>query len=507
VKKDAAPGCEAAPSRRPEKYGGDQERLRENEDEQQDECDPVEQARVVGPKGSSREKAESVLRAQRLTFPLLLAVVVAMMPSATVLRADDFNQDRLHDGQDAYAAKRYAEAIDQFRIAAFGSLDRPPLLSECLVRLALAEAAANKSADAGATLERFIEVERRFQSYAKANLQPEIRSSFQALLLARVPQATILSMPSLAGLIETNEQKVAKLPPESRQKALEAEARREPSNPIWPTDLAALALERGDTKDAEKWATKALSLQPANAEALALRARSRFAQRRYADALADLSALPADAFERRPELYAEMFVCLVEARRFDDAAAIAGRIPETAATRPDVAKARTDLAAEQRRTGSAPKAAVAPASTSAGGAASDSSRKAAAPAAAPAAPPDPARSKAALEESRRLVLVSRAGDAEKLLNEAIKNDPGNRELRLALLEATCLDRSYPAGAAQVPLVKPFAENEAPAMFYAAVVLYETGRVDEARAYMKLAMPRVSGPLVDEYSKKILGTTQ
>ena len=35
-------------------------------------------------------------------------------------------------------------------------------------------------------------------------------------------------------------------------------------------------------------------------------------------------------------------------------------------------------------------------------------------------------------------------------------------------------------------------------------VYETGKVDEARGYLKRAMPRVSGPLVDEYSRKILG---
>ncbi|HKD17570.1 MAG TPA: hypothetical protein VKG23_06845, partial [Thermoanaerobaculia bacterium] len=160
-----------------------------------------------------------MVRAQGRTLSFLLAVLAGMMSSVAALRADDFNEDRLRDGQDAYAAKRYADAIDQFRIAAFGSLDHPPVLSESLVRLALAETAANKSSDAGATLERFIEVERRFPSYAKANLQPEIRSAFQTLLLARVPQATILSVPSLAGLIETNEQKIAKLPPESRRKA------------------------------------------------------------------------------------------------------------------------------------------------------------------------------------------------------------------------------------------------------------------------------------------------
>ena len=97
----------------------------------------------------------------------------------------------------------------------------------------------------------------------------------------------------------------------------------------------------------------------------------------------------------------------------------------------------------------------------------------------------------------------KAGDAEKALSEALKTDPGNRDLRLALLEATCLSRSYQKGAAQIALLAPFNEAEAAPMFYAAVVLYETGHGSEARGYLERALPRVSGPLVDEYSKKIL----
>ena len=90
------------------------------------------------------------------------------------------------------------------------------------MRLALAQAAADKTADTRVTLDRFVEVERRFPSFAQANLQPEVRSAFKTLLLARIPQATILGVPSLSGLIETEEQKIAKLPPAERRKALEA---------------------------------------------------------------------------------------------------------------------------------------------------------------------------------------------------------------------------------------------------------------------------------------------
>jgi hypothetical protein len=104
-----------------------------------------------------------------------------------------------------------------------------------------------------------------------------------------------------------------------------------------------------------------------------------------------------------------------------------------------------------------------------------------------------------------MISSGRATDAQRALSEALTADPDNRELRLALLEAACLSRAYSEGAAQVTLVTPFVESEAPSMFYAAVVLYETGKTDEARGYMRRAMPRVTGPLVDEYSKKILGS--
>jgi protein involved in temperature-dependent protein secretion len=115
-----------------------------------------------------------------------------------------------------------------------------------------------------------------------------------------------------------------------------------------------------------------------------------------------------------------------------------------------------------------------------------------------------AASRAALAESRRLVLAGKAAEAERTLNDALRADPGNRDLRLALLEAACLNRSYKAAVAQLSLVEPLGDNEGPSLFYAAVALYETGHSKEARSYLGRAMPNVSGLLVDEYSTKILG---
>ena len=430
-----------------------------------------------------------------------------MMSLLGAARADEFNDERLRSGQDAYAARHYGEAIDQFRIAAFGTLDKPVVLNECLVRLALAQAAAEKTADTRATLDRFVEIERRFPSFAQANLQPEVRSAFKTLLLARITQATILGVPSLAGLIETEEQKIAKLPPPAeRRRALEAAAKREPGNVRWMVALSRDFLERGDPKEADRWATKALAAQPDDADALALRARARVARAEYADALKDLAALSQDERASRPELYADNFVSLVEVRNFDAAAEMSPRIPESQAGRSDVVRAKAKLAAEQQQRASqaaaaAPKSAPRPAPT-----VPAATVPAAAAAVKPTAVPVDlaAQSKRALDESRRLVAAGKSAEAERLLSVAVKADPGNRDLRLELLEAACLNRSYQNAVAQIALVKPIADSEAPSLFYAAVALYETGKTDEARMYLQRAMPRVSGALVDEYAKKILG---
>jgi tetratricopeptide (TPR) repeat protein len=439
---------------------------------------------------------------------ILLALGSVAVSGALSAGADDpaeFNQARLEAGDNLFIEKRYLEAIDQFRIAAFGSLAQPSKLEECLIRLALSQNAASRPADADATISRFMDVERRFPSYPPKGLPPELQAEFRSLLLKRVTPSSLQSVPSLANLVETEDQKIAKLPPAERRKALEASAQRDPSSVTWPLALARDAVARSDWKDAEKWADKALSIDQYNQEAAGLRARARVQRGELALARSDLSVLTPSEFDKHPELYADRLVVFVDAGDWTAAEAASPRVPQSQAARADVVKAQQKLAADRQRRATAPPPAQAPAPApppaSGSSPASQSARPA--PAADPAAVA--ARSKDVLAQSRRMISAGRAGDAQKALSEALTLDPDNRELRLALLEAACLSRAYSEGAAQVTLVTPFVESEAPSMFYAAVVLYETGKTDEARGYLRRAMPRVAGPLVDEYSKKILGT--
>jgi hypothetical protein len=453
---------------------------------------------------------------------VVLLIGLVMMLLVAHGQAEDFYESRLSAGQEAYRQKRVLEALDQFRIAAFGFINTPTLLSESLARLALAQAAAGRSADVDATLSRFLDVERRFAPYAQIKLEPEIRAEFQALLLKRLSPATLQSVPGLAGLVETEEQKIAKLPSRDRRKALETALRREPGNVAWPLGLARESAQRQDHKDVLRWTGKALQLASGNAEALALQAHARAALRECAKALADLKALPQGELGARPELRADRFACLVESKDWTGAEAALKLVPGDLMGRSDVAQAEQKLAAERQRrnreiaasTQAAAKspptspskppartAGVAPAKTlSAASEASPAEKN-------PAGDSPPRLSERiseTLAESRRLVQGRKSSEAAKILLEALRSEPNNRELRLALLEASCLSGAWSRGTEQIPMVTPFAQQEALPMFYAAVVLYETGRAEEARGYMERALPRVSGPFVDEYAKKILG---
>jgi hypothetical protein len=209
------------------------------------------------------------------------------------------------------------------------------------VRLSLAQSAAGKTADTRATLDRFLEIERHFPGYAQANLQPEIRTAFKTLLLAQVPPATILAIPSLAGLIETEEQKVARLPPADRRKTLEAAARREPGNVPVMVALSRDSLERR-YEGRGPMGHEGLVAQPGDADALRL-ARARAARGECVDAKGLRRCRWRNGEAARPRCRQPR----AEVRNFD-AAGVAARIGEPAGPRRRGA-AKSKLTAEQQQ--------------------------------------------------------------------------------------------------------------------------------------------------------------
>jgi hypothetical protein len=128
---------------------------------------------------------------------LLVAGLAASMPAAPAV-ADDFYDVRLRVGAEAYRERRFREAEDNLRIAAFGFLERPERLTEALARLALAQAAGSRPGPSDATIARFLVVERQFGAYEKVQLEQPARGEFEELLLRRVTPANLSSFPGLA---------------------------------------------------------------------------------------------------------------------------------------------------------------------------------------------------------------------------------------------------------------------------------------------------------------------
>jgi tetratricopeptide (TPR) repeat protein len=278
----------------------------------------------------------------------LLLFAALMMSPVCAARAQDFYVERLRGGEAAYRQKDLSLAVDEFRIAAFGFLERPVHLEEALACLAVVQSAQGKPVESDAAISRFLEAELRFKAYAQVALEASIRAEFQALLLRRVAASTLQSTPGLASILEVDEQRLSKLPPRDRVRAYEEEFKRQPKNARWPTALAREAAAADKPTDAIVWATKALELDPSYPEALAIRAHAMTAKGEYARALVDFGRLTAEQWSARPQLLGDRFVCLVETKDWNQADQALTRVPDAERSRPDVAKAAQKLAALRR---------------------------------------------------------------------------------------------------------------------------------------------------------------
>ena len=132
---------------------------------------------------------------KKLQLPLLLSLVVAL--SLAAAPADDFYLLRLRIGEEAVRQGKPLEAVDDLRIACFGLLEQPVLLTEGIVHLALVQAKLGRTADADATLIRFAEVERKFAALKSADLDPATRKEFVALARARLSPEVVKALGGL----------------------------------------------------------------------------------------------------------------------------------------------------------------------------------------------------------------------------------------------------------------------------------------------------------------------
>jgi thioredoxin-like negative regulator of GroEL len=416
---------------------------------------------------------------------MLLVLMVA-----TSLQAQDFYEQQLQNAKNNLAGARTVQAVDELRIAAFGFLDRPPLLVEALVRLAVAQNSLGQTEAARSTVDRFFTVEQRFPFYASLTLDEKVKSSFEALVLQSVARNVIAATPSVARLVKTVLEQVGDLPVEQRSAAFEAGAKKEPRNIQWPLTAARDAASRNSHDEVLRWTSRAFAIESANMDATTLAIHARAARGDCREALAAIGKVRAAELEKRPELRGDQVVCLVKTGKMKEAAPILAKLPESVQARADVA-----AAAKLITDGSKPPVTNTPSAT-----ALPTTRDSRPAASSPSNSP-------LLARTRSLVQQGAFAEAVDELRKAVDTEPRNRSYRLALLEAAVLAKDWRIASSQLGAVNPLKAGEELYMFYSAVTLFETGRTGDARDMMERARGRMnSSPLVDYYIKAVLGTT-
>ena len=115
-----------------------------------------------------------------------------VLAAAAGAGAADFYEGQMRAGEQALAAGRAADSIDPLRVASFGLLEKPALLSECLAALAVAQSRAHRAPEADATLKRFRAVQALFPAQASlSSASAEVRRAFEAFARQRIPGFTL----------------------------------------------------------------------------------------------------------------------------------------------------------------------------------------------------------------------------------------------------------------------------------------------------------------------------
>ncbi|HEX2254281.1 MAG TPA: hypothetical protein VHQ65_13500, partial [Thermoanaerobaculia bacterium] len=277
---------------------------------------------------------------------LLAALAPAAAAGAQVL---PFYQDLLSQGTLALQRGAHAEAERDLRLAAFGMLEEPPLLVATLARLALAQQPLDRGPQLDETLERLLTVERRFAVWDQAPLPEGTRRSVAELLLARVPEASLLAIPAFQPLAEQKlVRRLEAMKPAERRRALAAEIARAPDSPRLQVLLGEEELAAGELPSASSRASRALAAggldAPLETRARCLRGAALARAGGCAAAVADLERCP-DA-RRQVEPARDLLACRLQLGQWSEAQALAAALP------PEVARnralARLDLEAARR---------------------------------------------------------------------------------------------------------------------------------------------------------------
>lgn len=130
-------------------------------------------------------------RGRRLVLLLPALVAWGALGAGPSYAAHPHYERLLQEGRFALERGEPEQAAQALRLACFGLLEEPPVLADCLVRLALAQSALEDVQGFLETFRRIVEVENRFGGYSAAVLQQEARSAFEESVIEHVPESML----------------------------------------------------------------------------------------------------------------------------------------------------------------------------------------------------------------------------------------------------------------------------------------------------------------------------
>jgi protein-tyrosine phosphatase len=449
------------------------------------------------------------------------ATATTAPPPAAPAPPDPFYLGLLRDGRIAYDRGDFPTAAKDLRLACFGLLDDPQPLTDCLVRLAVAQGAGNDNEGFRDTFRRLAEVEDRFGGYSKAQLPPELRAAFEQKLVVLIPSATLATLPVWRQLLPHKaEAEIAALPPKERRKELEARLAKDPRNLTWNLLAAELDLDEGKAEPAIARAEQAAASAPQDPRATCMRGLARAYGRHCPEALADLEPCPLAAREAR---YATALLgCRVELGAWRKAEEQVRGLPPQLREDKRIAALAEQVAQHPAGPATTPGSPAAPAGSIPKPVSPPLPEKPTAkPAPSPAATPIPPAagqpgrplSLAEREATERVHRLLAASSSAKDLKEALRlarqvadAHPDVKEAQYLAGETAYRNSRWTDAVAFFRRTGEPGDDRPELLFYLAVSLFEAGDQPAATAALKRSLPRLQKtPYVDSYVRRITGS--
>lgn len=437
--------------------------------------------------------SRSTYQGRGIVLGLVLGFSALSTPSTRAAGPDPFYLGQLADGTQAFDRAEWGAAARTLRIACFGLLEEPLMLTPCLARLGIAQDEVGDIEGFRDTFRRVLDAETRFAAYSRAEIPAAVRLAFEQHVAKRIPQEVLAAQPAFRGLLSQKAAlAVEALPPKARREELAKRIAAEPREPIWHVLAGRLEIAENRPSLALAEAQSALALAPKDPRALCVRGLAYARLSQCALAIPDLSGCSETARFATPA--AAYLECLIDQRLGADAQTFAASLPVSIRDDREVQK----LARQAAEIRDDPKPEAAPRPTAV------STPKSESP-----APSPTVQQRQSMTEARSLLTPEASARdlkrALKIATELADTLPSVSEVQLVAAEAAYRNSRWDQAATYFRRAGDPGESRPELLFYLAVSAFESGDRTTAANALKRALPNLqASPFIDEYTKKILG---